>query len=402
MMSRSESAVKIQAAFRGFIVRKYVRKLDVVRREVEEIERRFCEEETVELMRGDERERLNVNEALMSLLFRLDSVRGVDSGVRELRKKVIRKAIALQEKVDAIATVADLADRKEGGAAEVEQSEAGRVDSPDSPYQEGEGANAEQIEERVADSPDQEEGGGEAAQSEELVLDLPHQKKEGGAEAEHSEELVVDLLDQEEGRDGAEPSENRDIDLPDQEEGGAEAKQSENQVAHGSLEGSDHVVDNGNHARDLRMEMELPPSETSGESGTDPSSIPESFLEEVDENVPVKEGDEDEQAESSEEKEVEEADEENDGAYNIKNAGDDNSHSEKMLGRMLEDNEKMMGMLMQLFERNVRQMQLLSLLSQRVEQLEKAFLCEKMRRKKKRQAVDGERLLDSNKCGKKL
>nr|GFC98259.1 IQ motif, EF-hand binding site [Tanacetum cinerariifolium] len=37
-----------------------------------------------------------------SLLFKLDSVRGVENGVRDVRKSVAKKAVALQEKVDSI------------------------------------------------------------------------------------------------------------------------------------------------------------------------------------------------------------------------------------------------------------------------------------------------------------
>uniref|UniRef100_A0A0A0KVI0 Uncharacterized protein n=1 Tax=Cucumis sativus TaxID=3659 RepID=A0A0A0KVI0_CUCSA len=40
----------------------------------------------------------------MNLLFRLEySVKGVDSGIRNFRKAVIKKAIALEEKIDSIA-----------------------------------------------------------------------------------------------------------------------------------------------------------------------------------------------------------------------------------------------------------------------------------------------------------
>ncbi|KAK3034701.1 hypothetical protein RJ639_032462 [Escallonia herrerae] len=42
------------------------------------------------------RVRVRVNKTLMALLFKLDSVQGVDLGVRDLRKGVIKKAIALQ------------------------------------------------------------------------------------------------------------------------------------------------------------------------------------------------------------------------------------------------------------------------------------------------------------------
>ncbi|KAF8018390.1 hypothetical protein BT93_H3317 [Corymbia citriodora subsp. variegata] len=100
--SRSDAALRIQSAFRGFLVRRSVRRIEAVRREVDEVERRISTPEAAELMRRDERERLKVSETLMSLFFRLDSVWGVDAGVRECRKAVIRRAIALQERVDAI------------------------------------------------------------------------------------------------------------------------------------------------------------------------------------------------------------------------------------------------------------------------------------------------------------
>ncbi|GAV90965.1 IQ domain-containing protein/BAG domain-containing protein [Cephalotus follicularis] len=101
--TRSESAVKIQKNFRGFLVRKTVNEIAAIRKEVEEMEKRIRREESVELLRRDSKERLKVNEALMSLVLRLDSVRGVDSGIRDCRKKMIKTAIALQEAVDAIA-----------------------------------------------------------------------------------------------------------------------------------------------------------------------------------------------------------------------------------------------------------------------------------------------------------
>ncbi|KAL8193554.1 hypothetical protein R6Q57_026689 [Mikania cordata] len=104
-MLRDSAVLKIQKVFRGFAVRKSVKKIASIGREVSEIERRIEDIETVNLIRRDAKERLRVNETLMSLLFKLDSIRGVDCGIRDLRKAVTRKAIALQEKVDSIAQV---------------------------------------------------------------------------------------------------------------------------------------------------------------------------------------------------------------------------------------------------------------------------------------------------------
>lgn len=84
------------------MIRKTVKKIASIRNEVYDIERRIDDTEVVSLIRRDAKERLRVNETLMSLLFKLDSIRGVDCGIRDLRKAVTKKAIALQEKVDSI------------------------------------------------------------------------------------------------------------------------------------------------------------------------------------------------------------------------------------------------------------------------------------------------------------
>ncbi|KAG6582024.1 BAG family molecular chaperone regulator 5, mitochondrial, partial [Cucurbita argyrosperma subsp. sororia] len=108
--SRSDSATTIQKVFRGFLVRKSVKNVVAIEREVDEIQRRLANEETVDLIRRDANERIKCGEMLMSLLLRLDSVKGVDLGIRNFRKAVIKKAIALQEKVDSIAAVEEATD----------------------------------------------------------------------------------------------------------------------------------------------------------------------------------------------------------------------------------------------------------------------------------------------------
>nr|DAD33512.1 TPA_asm: hypothetical protein HUJ06_012363 [Nelumbo nucifera] len=84
------------------MVRRRVKKIVEIKKEVDEVEQRISRRETMDLVRTNAKERLRVNETLMALLFWLDSIRGIDSRVRECWKKVLRKAIALQEKVDAI------------------------------------------------------------------------------------------------------------------------------------------------------------------------------------------------------------------------------------------------------------------------------------------------------------
>ncbi|XP_044490051.1 BAG family molecular chaperone regulator 6-like [Mangifera indica] len=116
-VDRSVMAVRIEKAFRGFLVRKSVKKIVEIRRQVEEIEKLISDKETVDLIKRDGKERLRINEMLMSLLFKLDSVRGVDSGVRDFRKAVIKKAISLQETIDAIVS----------GNADVEFDQAEKI-----------------------------------------------------------------------------------------------------------------------------------------------------------------------------------------------------------------------------------------------------------------------------------
>ena len=79
-----------------------MKKIAAIKREVDEVERQISREEALESMKKDPKERLRVNKTLMSLLFRLDSVRGIDSGVKDCRKSVIKRVIVLQEFLDSI------------------------------------------------------------------------------------------------------------------------------------------------------------------------------------------------------------------------------------------------------------------------------------------------------------
>ncbi|XXG78397.1 hypothetical protein AAC387_Pa08g2351 [Persea americana] len=97
---RSEAATKIQKLFRSFTVRKNVKKIAKIKFQVEEIHSQISH--NFDLIVRDAKERLRLSEKLMSLLFRLDSVSGIDPAVRDCRKAVIRRAVALQEALDTI------------------------------------------------------------------------------------------------------------------------------------------------------------------------------------------------------------------------------------------------------------------------------------------------------------
>ncbi|KAF5190681.1 Bag family molecular chaperone regulator 5 protein [Thalictrum thalictroides] len=111
--SRSKAALGIQRVFRGFLVRKRVKVILGIKNEVDEVEKKFWDKGFVDLLKKDGKERLKFNEILMGLLFKLDSIRGIDSGVGELRKGVISKVIMLQERLDSIGSEQESLDQEE-------------------------------------------------------------------------------------------------------------------------------------------------------------------------------------------------------------------------------------------------------------------------------------------------
>ncbi|XP_052183865.1 BAG family molecular chaperone regulator 5, mitochondrial [Diospyros lotus] len=96
------AAVKIQSSYRSYIVRNLVKKIAAANSEASRLERLIQRQETVDAVRADPRERIRMNEALMGLLLRLDSVPGVTPTVRELRRQVSRRIVGLQEILDAV------------------------------------------------------------------------------------------------------------------------------------------------------------------------------------------------------------------------------------------------------------------------------------------------------------
>ncbi|XP_031502539.1 BAG family molecular chaperone regulator 5, mitochondrial-like [Nymphaea colorata] len=103
--ARQESAaVEIQAAYRGHLVQVLVRIVRQVKQEADRLEAVLQAQETVDRVRTDPRERLRLNEELMRLLLRLDSVPGLVPSVRDLRRRVSRKIVDLQEILDAVAS----------------------------------------------------------------------------------------------------------------------------------------------------------------------------------------------------------------------------------------------------------------------------------------------------------
>ncbi|XP_026448093.1 BAG family molecular chaperone regulator 5, mitochondrial [Papaver somniferum] len=94
--------VKIQSTYRSHLIRNMIKKISSVNKEADELETQIQQQETVDKIRSNEKEKLSMNEALMRLLLKLDSVRGVYEPVRELRRRVSRRIVGLQEILDAI------------------------------------------------------------------------------------------------------------------------------------------------------------------------------------------------------------------------------------------------------------------------------------------------------------
>ncbi|KAK2652937.1 hypothetical protein Ddye_012793 [Dipteronia dyeriana] len=97
-----QAAARIQSHYRAHLVRTLYKKISFVNSEANSLQKLIQRQETVDAVRSEEREKLRMNEALMGLLLRLDSVPGVDPTVREARRKVSRRIVGLQEILDGI------------------------------------------------------------------------------------------------------------------------------------------------------------------------------------------------------------------------------------------------------------------------------------------------------------
>ncbi|KAL4585398.1 hypothetical protein LXL04_010018 [Taraxacum kok-saghyz] len=99
---QSTAAVKIQSAYRSHAIRNLTNKIRAVNSEADKLQRLIQMQDTVDAVRTNNRERVKINEALMKLLFTLDSVPGIDPTVREFRRNVSRRIVGLQEILDSI------------------------------------------------------------------------------------------------------------------------------------------------------------------------------------------------------------------------------------------------------------------------------------------------------------
>ncbi|KAG5249664.1 BAG family molecular chaperone regulator [Salix suchowensis] len=337
----------IQKVLRGFLVRKSMKKILATKRQVDEIEKRILMKETVDVVRRDQKEKLKINEMLMSLLFKLDSVRGVDFGVRDCRKAVIKKAIALQETVDSIDAAAPNGDDTDDSVAPA--GEKGVDETGEGEEENGIVANAvDELQNSAAES--------------EAVVSMLADSREAGEEFNGALENVEMCCEGERNVecDGDVPTSMSDYCEPERVlevvNETVELKEAENDET--ACQGEDG---------DLEKQVD-----TDGdcvgmnqtESQTDSSASLFGGVE------IEKKGD----------------------AGEVKSL-DESTRSKELLEKMVEDNERMMGLMTELFERNEMQTRLLSSLSQRVEQLERAYICDQLRRRKKKRNAAG--LVDS-------
>ncbi|KAK7245940.1 hypothetical protein RIF29_40794 [Crotalaria pallida] len=100
--SQSNAALTIQSLYRAHRIRTLYRKISTVDSEADTLQRLIQRQETVDAVRSNHLEKVKMNEALMALLLKLDSVPGFDPTVREARRKVTRRIVGLQEILDSV------------------------------------------------------------------------------------------------------------------------------------------------------------------------------------------------------------------------------------------------------------------------------------------------------------
>ncbi|XP_022716193.1 BAG family molecular chaperone regulator 5, mitochondrial [Durio zibethinus] len=101
-LPQDAAASKIQSAYRAHVIRNLYKQISAVNSEANRLQHLIQRQETVDSIRSNDREKLKMDEMLMRLLLKLDSVPGIDPTVREARRKVSRRIVGLQEIVDGI------------------------------------------------------------------------------------------------------------------------------------------------------------------------------------------------------------------------------------------------------------------------------------------------------------
>nr|DAD46208.1 TPA_asm: hypothetical protein HUJ06_004438 [Nelumbo nucifera] len=316
----------------------------------------------------------------MALLFRLDSVRGVDSGVRECRKKVIRKAIALQEKVDAIvagnqaATVVDGV----GSNGQILGGNDG-VDSSSgiSETFAGDGDRSLDLREST-DSSDR----CEATVSQVLEIEHPGSSLYDSRISCNSNDQTLEIGD------------SYMIDSADREQQSEDTIQTlalrvgpeENCDAHVETQDAEREASGSGSVETLPDIYATPLAGGAVTEETTETEKPKESSEKSHDSL-IKEG-----KEGRTEKEVNGMEiQQYETKPEEKENREEDASNRKLMERMIEDNGRLMQLMTELYERNHEQSRLINSLTQRVQQLEKAFMCERLKRKKRQAAGAVER-----------
>ncbi|KAI8526811.1 hypothetical protein RHMOL_Rhmol12G0025700 [Rhododendron molle] len=369
--TRSSSAVKIQKVFRGFLVRKSVNKIASIRREVEGIERRISQNDAVELIRRENKERLRLNETLMALLFKLDSVRG------NWADRTPSLGVGKPDDKEAADVVNshDLSRETRDESGEVhcsdeEEAISGTMDDQEIDVDLADASHAPGIKQSV-------ENFGDSDKSANRAPSLEVGEADGKEKAD-------DLNDGD--FSGKTVDESGEVHCPGEAEAIFETMDDEKMdtIAKVGVGSKAEEDEEGCIVKQV-VEDKLPTSEFVEERGETGSHVSNGI---GDQNTSERQKD------------------------RASGEGDDRTRDTELLERMMEENEKMISLMTQLYEKNEAQTRMLSSLSHRVGQLERALICERLRKKKKRHAagtvdcsevdISSEPIPDQKKCGKRL
>ncbi|TYI14887.1 hypothetical protein ES332_A08G151400v1 [Gossypium tomentosum] len=147
-MSDDKAAKLIQSAFRGFEVRKWeplkkLKQIGDVRDQVNEVRNHIQFLESSTDQNEDDKLRLLAGEKIRTLLLRLDSIQGLHSSVRDLRKSLVNELVSLQEKLDSLTRRWTEGKAKDLGTNESADCSNGQVSENISMEKESENASAD-------------------------------------------------------------------------------------------------------------------------------------------------------------------------------------------------------------------------------------------------------------------